>query len=113
MRISDEERREVAQKLRSLNPSDTYKLCDGDFIDLLSETLGVDTDQLCYDAQLIKRLADLIDRPIVASHYVATPVDTSMLITGHSSQQLHCGNYSYTITRSYRYCPQCGVELKK
>lgn len=101
-KISDKERREVAQKLRSLNPSDTYKLCDGDFIDLLSETLGVDADQLCYDAQLIKRLADLIDRPIVARYFAATIENI-----------LHCGNCSYTITRSYRYCPQCGVELKK
>lgn len=100
--ISNQERREIAQRLRSLNPSDTCKLCDDDFIDLLSETLGVDTDQLCYDAHLIKRLADLIDRPIVARSFAATIENI-----------LHCGNCSCTITRSYRYCPQCGVELKK
>lgn len=113
MSITDEERRKVAARLRSFKPGDTYELDDGSFIDLFGETVGVNTDQTCYDSELFERLADLIDRPIVASHYVATPVDTSMLITGHSSQQLHCGNCGCTITRSDRYCRQCGVEIKK
>lgn len=99
-KVSDKERREVAQKLRSLNPSDTYKLCDGDFIDLLSETLGVDTDQLCYDAQLIKRLADLIDRPAVKPVY---PYDDM-------PDYLFCGECNTQIWNSANYCPQCGTR---
>lgn len=101
-KVSDKERREVAQRLRSLNPSDTCKLCDDDFFDLLSETLGVDTDQLCYDARLIKRLADLIDRPAVKPIH---PYDDM-------PDYIFCGECNTQIWNSANYCPQCGVEVK-
>lgn len=99
-KVSDKERREVAQRLRSLNPSDTCKLCDDDFFDLLSETLGVDTDQLCYDARLIKRLADLIDRPAVKPIH---PYDDM-------PDYIFCGECNTQIWNSANYCPQCGTR---
>lgn len=114
--VSDQERRKIAQRLRENNDWRNS-------IRALWNALGIRPDVVettsSYDylehngKKIFNRIADLIDRPIVASRYVARIEDTSMLITGRSSQQLHCGNCSYTITRSYRYCPQCGVELKK
>lgn len=109
--ISNQERREVAQRLRALQP--TY--IDGKGCYLAENIAKIIVNR--YDDLMtvddVRRIADLIDRPIVASHYVARPEDTAMLITGRSSQQLHCGNCGKEIIRSYRYCPQCGVELKK
>ena len=62
MRISDEERREVAQKLREdperIGPGD---LTDGELLDVIAADVGVRASCNDFDAKLMDRLADLIE----------------------------------------------------
>lgn len=64
MRVSDAERREVAQKLREdperIGPCD---LTDGELLDVIAADVGVRSSCGDFDAKLMDRLADLIDRP--------------------------------------------------
>lgn len=98
-KVSDKERREVAERLRVY--SHDFDFSDSDPFWYVSKAAFGDVDVHTY-CSVFARLAGLIDRPIVARYFAATIENI-----------LHCGNCSHTITRSYRYCPQCGVELKK
>lgn len=64
MRVSDAERREVAQKLREdperIGPCG---LTDGELLDVIAADVGVRSSCGDFDAKLMDRLADLIDRP--------------------------------------------------
>lgn len=120
--ISDNERREVAARLRAL-PIDTYAANvelnkDGIFID---ESLSdeVDYSQIhdvvlgCFPAEhmhpgdyeeLHERLADLIDRPTTTRH--------GKFKTKYGRETPCCEVCGYSIgDMRWNYCPKCGAEV--
>lgn len=111
MRISDAERREVAQKLREdperIGPG---YLTDGELLDVIAADVGVRASCDDFDAKLMDRLADLIDRPTCT---------VSMGVTGHVGVCTRCGAMVEMRTAVFdaiealptRYCPNCGAEV--
>ena len=64
MTISDDERREVAARLRALEPWAHFEVGDPIFREEFEEALGLEyVIGDSYDAADIRRLADLIDKP--------------------------------------------------
>lgn len=122
MMISDDERREVAARLREL-PSDTYAalkewVMEGLFIDA-SLSDEADYSQIhnvvlgCFPAEhmhpgdyeeLHERLADLIDRPTCR-----------ICETDHEYEDsVRCDRCRMTFMRPwepFKYCPNCGAEV--
>ena len=65
MTISDDERRDVAARLRALEPWAHFDVGDPIFREEFEEALGLEeTVYDSYDAADVRRLADLIDRPV-------------------------------------------------
>lgn len=104
--ISDEERREVAERLRSASAR------RGD-VPWMVEDLMLALGFRCYEDgedQLFDRLADLIDRPTC---------DVRMGVTGHVGVCMRCGAmvemraavFDATEALPTRYCPNCGAEV--
>ena len=115
---TDEDRREVAAKLREL-VADWFD--DGEFYDRgeVEDVLGLATDDgAWYEAAGVRRLADLIEpeertcrniankadrefgNPFVCSECGADPHDAESYYCGFSS-----GEYDW------RFCPNCGARV--
>lgn len=123
--ISDEKRREVAQKLRAL-PTDMYSTIDewekdglfinnsvsdvGDYSQIHDAVFGYFPAEYMHPEdyeELHERLADLIDRPTC-----------SMSDIGDDTEQIYrcsaCGDeysMSYFTEFPWRFCPNCGAEV--
>ena len=120
--ISDEERREIAERLRAL-PIDVYAAIEewevvGLFID---ESIGDEADYSqihgavlgCFPAehmhpidykQLHERLADLIDRPTTTRH--------GKFRTKYGRKTPCCEVCGYSIgDMRWSYCPKCGAVI--
>lgn len=134
MRISDDERREVAARLRKL-PSDAYAAAkvwqkDGLFIDVnLSDE--ADYSQIhnavfgCFPAdhmhpgdyeELRERIADLIDRPTCFDTESKDSKSFTCSACGFSESKLVVNPFTLTfscVKPSYRYCPKCGAMVVK
>ncbi len=131
MRISDEKRREVAQKLRWL-PIDMYNTIaewekNGLFIsnDVNDEA---DYSQIhdavfgCFPAEhmhpgdykeLHERLADLIDRPTCTIVCECDAYSSwGERIEGMRLYELSCGHQSVGFEKP-RYCPKCGEKVSE
>lgn len=105
MRISDEERREIAEKLRNLKPKDASDDFFASFI--LFETMGFKYwSETAYDNSIedtgltktgLYKLADLIDRP------------TCHLIEDQDGRTAcsECGCTALCLSDA-AYCPDCG-----
>lgn len=109
MEISDEKRREVAQKLRSL---DEY--IDG----MPSMCTKQEHDALALRAiravigkgDIFHLLADLIDRPTCRLDHT----DTEPATDGYPVRLYECSKCGRTcdeIYGEYEYCPHCGAEV--
>ncbi len=120
MRISDTERREVAQKLREdperIGPG---YLTDGELLDVIAADVGVKASCDDFDAKLMDRLADLIEpqsvEPEAATIYVG-PDSREMDVWACPA----CGEVvSYDFddydpkTDGPRYCSGCGRKVAK
>lgn len=129
MAISNDERREVAKKLREL-PSDVYEV-EGQW-----KTEGISTD--CHDQtdyylihdvlleclpaeymhpgdyeELHERLADLIDRPTCTIVCECDAYSSwGERIDGMRLYELSCGHQAVGFEKP-RYCPVCGRKVVK
>lgn len=109
MKISDEERREVAMSLRTAKQSELWRLSDGELIDTVADAIGVDGMSRHYEATLFERLAALIDRP--------TCHDTNgVRVNNDCFACSECGSEFNTWDdnggwATVRYCPNCGAEV--
>lgn len=109
MRISDAERREVAQKLREdperIGPG---YLTDGELLDVIAADVGVRASCDDFDAKLMDRLADLIDRPTCRN--AADPYDGSFFECSRCGErwELICGSPA---DNNLGFCPRCGAEV--
>lgn len=107
--ISNEERREIARKLREIDRQPLCELTDGEILDLLAASVGFDqyTNE-DFDEGLLGRIADLIDRPTCRNE--EDSYDRTFLCSA-------CGYEAYTYSDSncnphdFSYCPECGAEV--
>lgn len=99
MRISDEERREVANRMREY---DVYWFKESAIVPFL-ECLG-----LGYTGWrgVLDRLADLIDRPVTTRH--------GRFKKRHGWEVPLCEVCGYAIGDSrWNYCPKCGATIEE
>ena len=106
---TNEERRDVAARLREL---DTSRLYDGmDEVCALEDACGCDVGQDWQDMELKDRLADLIEpeqeRTCALTH---RSWDDGMCTWGVECSE--CGSrFSYETGTCWRYCPSCGAKV--
>lgn len=100
--ITDQQRREVAERLR--------EAADGAYrhvyaLDVLANETGIDGDDMCtheLESAVYDRLADLIDRPTCRA----------VLCHGGFYGCTLCGFDGWCDEDSVtRYCPECGAEV--
>lgn len=104
MRVSNEERREVAMSLRTAKQSELWRLSDGELIDTVADAIGVDGMSRHYEAAIFDRLADLIDRP--------TTTRNGKFKTKYGKKVPCCEICGYSINdKRWGYCPKCGAEV--
>lgn len=109
MRISDEERREAARKLRNAEERTMMELTDGELLDLLAEAVGLDRyGSKNFDDGLFERIAELVDRP--------TCKNSEDLYDGSFFECSECGE-RWELTcgspadNNLSFCPRCGAEV--
>ena len=98
--ISDEERREVAERMRNASARRGDEPC-------MVEDLMLAIGFRCYEDgedQLFARLADLIDRPTTTRH--------GKFRTKYGRETPCCEVCGYSIgDMRWGYCPNCGAEV--
>ena len=108
MAISDEERNEIARKLREdperIGPGD---LTDGELLDVIAADVGVRASCSDFDAKLMDRLADLIEPERETTEDVSD--DYGKFECGK------CGCRIDDVTAvdngGINFCPDCGREV--
>lgn len=111
MVVSDEERREVAQKLRAIVSARSYEMPGGrgslvDIDDLLTELLGrrVYDSEESVDSFEAAYIADLIDRPTTTRH--------GKFKTKYGRETPCCEVCGYSIgDMRWNHCPKCGAAI--
>lgn len=110
MMPTDKERREVAERLRSVEVCDDWEdgavLCDERDVE---DALGLDFDESWVTKASVDHLADLIDRPTCRFK----PAYGQDIMSGVSL--IECSKCGWTIepwnAEDFRYCPNCGAEV--
>lgn len=98
--VTNDERREVAQKLRELEVGD---FPDGRFYDWgeVETALGIVDYGSWYKEADVQRLADLIDRPLVL-----------IGVNKHGRAYCtNCGCDDWCLADGSHFCPNCGAEM--
>lgn len=109
MKISDEERREVAAKLRALEPWAHFEVGEPITREEFEEALGLEyVIGDSYDAVGIRRLADLIDCP-TCKNLATKPADE--LLCSECGEHVDIAHMESTDDYHARYCPKCGREI--
>lgn len=128
--ISDEERREVARKLREL-PGDVYEVAkewhregidtnSTDQTDYYQTHLAVmgclpaDNMHPCDYEEFHNHLADLMDRPTCFDTESKDSTSFTCSACGFSESKLTVSPFTLSfswVKPSYRYCPSCGAEV--
>lgn len=101
---SDEQRREVAEKMRGYDVSEFKESAIVPFLDCLR------VGYLNW-REVLDSLADLIDRPtckIILARELRTAFGKP--ITGINGYILSCGHQAVGFEKP-RYCPECGMEV--
>lgn len=123
MMISNEERRDVVVLLRAEKQAELCRLSDGELLDNLAETLGVDSTSEHYEDALVDRLIELIGRPTCNMDVMATGERADYECSEHIMRCLNCGaEFGYVLYSEDgdvsmddkpNYCPNCGAEGKR
>lgn len=121
MKISDEARRDVVVLLRAEKQAELCRLSDGELLDNLAETLGVDSTSEHYEDALVDRLIELIGRPTCNMDVMATGERADYECSEHIMRCLNCGaEFGYVLYSEDgdvsmddkpNYCPNCGAEV--
>ena len=104
--ISDDERREVAARLRGLDFHEWYNAADE--VDALETAIGCCIGQDLQDQAWWHRLADLIDRPTcknLATHLV------DELVCSACGERVDIAYVDKDDDYRVRYCPSCGAKV--
>ncbi len=117
--ISDEERREVAEKLRER----TKKPMGKSMQRMFTETLGMYAHNICWRNPdkatnrwdvIVNYLADLIDRPTCFDTESKDSKSFTCSACGFSESKLVVSPFTLSFSSvkpSYRYCPKCGAAV--
>ena len=109
MRISDEERREIARRLREIEGRTTSELTDGELIDLLVEAVGFNRyANEDFDEGLLGHIADLIDRPTCRN---LSPKPADVLLCSERGEHVGIAYVETCDEHHAKYCPNCGAEV--
>lgn len=101
MRISDDERREVAATMRAVSVRGVRDLTLGE---VLNSILTGGKPKPTTDMEILARLADLIDRPTTTRH--------GRFKKRHGWEVPLCEVCSYSIGDArWNYCPKCGAAI--
>ena len=111
---TNDERREVAARLRSLDVHDWNDFMDE--VDSLETAIGCSIGQDWQDQDWWHRLADLIDRPTcrnVSEHqdvFTCSECRCNVEIIGEE-----CNEYGecFCVPFMPSFCPSCGMEIEK
>lgn len=110
--ITDEERREIAARLREIE-GETVLPTTGEFIALLAEAVDfyfyIKPGRYC-DEHLLGRIADLIDRPTCRLNRTVT----ESMSEGSHIRCLKCSECGRSCDErhgEYEYCPHCGARV--
>lgn len=108
--ISDDERREIAARLRGLDFHEWYNAADE--VDALETAIGCCIGQDLQDQAWWHRLSDLIDRPTATA-----TMDYEAMEDGIPDCRIWTCNGCKESFPAYRgfcptYCPVCGTELR-
>ncbi len=105
MRISDQERRDIAAKLRALEPWVHLGTSEPITREEVEDVLGFEYSiGDSYDAAGIRRLADLIDRPSTTRH--------GKFRTKYGRETPCCEVCGYSIgDLRWNHCPKCGAVI--
>lgn len=111
--VTNDERREVAQKLRELEVGD---FPDGRFYDWgeVETALGIVDYGSWYKEADVQRLADLIDRPTCFDTESKDSKSFTCSACGFSESKLVVNPFTLSFSSvkpSYRYCPKCGAAV--
>lgn len=109
MRISDEERREAARKLREIEWRTMPELTDGEILNLLAASVGfVQYRNEDFDEGLLGRIAELVDRPTCKNS--EDIYDGSFFECSKCGErwELSCGSPA---DNHLGFCPRCGAEV--
>ena len=115
--ISDKERREIARKLREINPYRNYPsaipyhryIPAVEYLSELAGALGYSPRNDVTRLEFQNRLADLIDpRTCTVDEWRWTDDDDPMPHMCVTS--LSCGHEAVTLYGAPRYCPECGAK---
>ena len=117
MSVSNEERREIAAKLRALEPWAHFGTSEPITREEVEGVLGFEYSiGDSYDAAGIRRLADLIDRPTCRNVYdeIYDEYEGGCCENGFKCSK--CGELvedceGYRIKGTFNYCPKCGREV--
>ena len=104
--ISNDERREVAERLRALDVHDWNDFMDE--VDALETAIGCSVGQDWQDQNWWHRLADLIDRPTcknLATHLV------DELVCSACGERVDIAYLDSDDDYRVRYCPSCGAKV--
>ena len=111
MAISDDERREIARKLREIERQTLCELTDGELLDLLADKVRSGRyGSKSFDEVLFGRLADLIDRPTCS---IKRGYQTRWGVCSRCGALVNAERAVSTATEYLptRYCPNCGAEV--
>lgn len=111
MAISDEKRREVAQKLRdAATECYNYGVLESDVLNILGVYA---TDSACLvSSDSVMDVADLIDRPTCELDHIDTdPAQDGYPLRLHECS--NCRRLCYEIYGEFEYCPHCGAEVQE
>lgn len=112
--ISDQERREVARRLREIREDEYGEVYMYDVM----LALGVESGKAAYwaDKEFIHHLADLIDRPTCRNVYdeVYDEYEGGCCENGFKCSK--CGELvedceGYRVKGTFNFCPNCGAEV--
>ena len=105
--VSNEERREVAERLRVY--SHDFDFSDSDPFWYVSKAAFGDVDVHTY-CSVFARLADLIDRPTCETIEHGRPDEFHVC---KSCSRCSYGWFEDIYDKPYSYCPNCGAEVVK
>ena len=112
--ITDDERREVARKLRKLafEADEEGEFCDGGEVEFTLD-LVIDANKWCYTPASIRYLADLIEPEPERTCKVTYEYSGEQFPHCIHVKELSCGHEFRYYEPSYvpNYCPCCGAKV--
>lgn len=107
--ISDEERREVAARMREIMRDDPHGWLDAMVVNAVTDVLGE-------GVAIGETVADLIDRPTCFDTESKDSTSFTCSVCGFSESKLTVDPFTLSFRSfkpSYRYCPNCGARVVK